>query len=86
IVGCIPHLSDQVRWLDQPALRAAEPNVSHEAQGALEFLCDHQVNPFRLTDAYTEGAHQNGVHVYFNTNVTGALHQGNRVSGVKTDV
>ena len=86
IVGCIPHLSDQVRWLDQAALRAAEPNVSHEAQGALEFLCDHQVNPFRLTDAYTEGARQNGVDVYFNTNVTGVLHQGNRVSGVKTDV
>ena len=66
------------------SLRAAEPKVSHEAQGALEFLCDHQVNPFRLTDAYTEGARQNGVDVYFNTNVTGVLHQGNRVSGVQT--
>ena len=85
IVGCIPHLSDQVRWLDQAALRAAEPKVSHEAQGALEFLCDHQVNPFRLTDAYTEGARQNGVDVYFNTNVNEVLHQGTRVRGVRTD-
>ncbi|WP_421547112.1 cyanide-forming glycine dehydrogenase subunit HcnC [Pseudomonas sp. QD4] len=85
IVGCIPHLADQVRWLDQAALRAAEPNVSLEAQGALEFLCDHQVNPFRLADAYTEGARQNGVDLYFNTNVTGVLHQGTRVRGVRTD-
>jgi hydrogen cyanide synthase HcnC len=85
IVGCIPHLADQVRWLDQAALRAAEPNVSQEAQGALEFLCDHQVNPFRLADAYTEGARQNGVDLYFNTNVTEVLHQGTRVRGVRTD-
>ncbi|MGE7957316.1 cyanide-forming glycine dehydrogenase subunit HcnC [Pseudomonas sp. NPDC089530] len=84
IVSCIPHLADQVRWLDQAALRESEPNVSHEAQGALEFLCDHQVNPFRLADAYTEGARQNGVDMYFNTNVTGVLHQGSRISGVQT--
>ncbi|ROL80870.1 hydrogen cyanide synthase [Pseudomonas chlororaphis] len=84
IVACIPHLAHQVRWLDQAALRQAEPNVSHAAQGALEFLCDHQVNPFRLADAYTEGARQNGVDMYFNTNVTGVLHQGHRISGVQT--
>ncbi|AZD07922.1 Hydrogen cyanide synthase HcnC [Pseudomonas chlororaphis] len=84
IVACIPHLAHQVRWLDQAALRQAEPNVSHHAQGALEFLCDHQVNPFRLADAYTEGARQNGVDMYFNTNVTGVLHQGSRISGVQT--
>jgi hydrogen cyanide synthase HcnC len=35
IVACIPHLADQVRWLDQAALREAEPSVSHEARGAL---------------------------------------------------
>src|SRR5450830_1741542 len=84
IVACIPHLADQVRWLDQAALRDAEPAVSHEAKGALEFLCDHQVSPFRLADAYTEAARQNGVDLYFNTNVTGVLRQGDRVSGVRT--
>jgi hydrogen cyanide synthase HcnC len=84
IVACIPHLADQVRWLDQAALREAEPSVSHEASGALEFLCDHQVSPFRLADAYTEGARQNGVDMYFNTNVTGVLHHGSCVSGVQT--
>ncbi|WP_434657076.1 cyanide-forming glycine dehydrogenase subunit HcnC [Pseudomonas sp. R3-56] len=84
IVACIPHLADQVRWLDQAALREAEPSVSHEAQGALEFLCDHQVSPFRLADAYTEGARQNGVDLFFNTNVTEVLRNGSRVAGVKT--
>lgn len=84
IVACIPHLADQVRWLDQAALREAEPNVSHEASGALEFLCDHQVSPFRLADAYTEGARQNGVDMFFNTNVTEVLREGCRVTGVET--
>lgn len=84
IVACIPHLADQVRWLDQAALREAEPNVSHEALGALEFLCDHQVSPFRLADAYTEGARQNGVDLFFNTHVTEVLRDGTRVTGVGT--
>ncbi|MBV6285494.1 cyanide-forming glycine dehydrogenase subunit HcnC [Pseudomonas aegrilactucae] len=86
IVAQIPHLADQVRWLDRDALRKAEPAVSHHAHGALEFLCDHQVSPFRLADAYSEGARQNGVDVFLNTNVTGVRHQGDRVVGVETDV
>ncbi|OHX14490.1 cyanide-forming glycine dehydrogenase subunit HcnC [Chromobacterium sphagni] len=84
IAAQIPHLSSQVRWLDQAQLRENEPYISHSAQGALEFLCDHQVSPFRLTDAYTEAARQNGVDIYFNTNVTGVLRQGSRVVGVRT--
>ncbi len=51
IVAQIPHLAEQVRWLDREELRRAEPAVSHAAHGALEFLCDHQVSPFRLADA-----------------------------------
>ena len=85
IVANIPHLADEVRWLDQAALREAEPSVSHDAQGALEFLCDHQVSPFRLTDVYTEGARQNGVDLYFNTTVTEVMRQGSKVTGVRTD-
>ncbi|WP_130904960.1 MULTISPECIES: cyanide-forming glycine dehydrogenase subunit HcnC [unclassified Pseudomonas] len=84
IVACIPHLADQIRWLDQATLRRAEPNISHEAKGALEFLCDHQVSPFRLADAYTEGARRNGIDLYFNTNIIDVLHEGSRVSGVQT--
>ncbi|KJK16244.1 cyanide-forming glycine dehydrogenase subunit HcnC [Pseudomonas sp. 2(2015)] len=84
IVAQIPHLADQVRWLDRDTLRQAEPAVSHEAHGALEFLCDHQVSPFRLADSYMEAARQNGVDLFHNTNITGVLHQGSRVSGVQT--
>lgn len=85
IVAQIPHLAEQVRWLDREELRRAEPAVSHAAHGALEFLCDHQVSPFRLADAYLEAARQNGVELLLGTNVTGVLRQGRRISGVRTD-
>ncbi len=84
IVSHIPHLADQVRWLDRAALREREPAVSHAASGALEFLCDHQVSPFRLGDAFLEAARQNGVDLYLNTNVTGVLHEQARIKGVRT--
>ncbi|MEM8119956.1 FAD-dependent oxidoreductase, partial [Morganella morganii] len=71
IVAQIPHLAEQVRWLDREELPRAEPAVSHAAHGALEFLCDHQVSPFRLADAYLEAARQNGVELLPGTNVTG---------------
>ncbi|MEN5033610.1 cyanide-forming glycine dehydrogenase subunit HcnC [Pseudomonas sp. TWI929] len=85
IVSHIPHLADQVRWLGQRELRETEPAVTTQAKGALEFLCDHQVSPFRLGDAYLEAARQNGVDLYLNTNVTGVMHIGDRVKGVHTD-
>jgi hydrogen cyanide synthase HcnC len=84
IVAQIPHLASSLRWLDQQQLRESEPYVSHAAIGALDFLSDHQVNPFRLTDAYTEAARQNGVDIYFNTNVTQVTRAGSRVTGVRT--
>jgi len=85
IVKQIPHLAEQVRWLDRRALREAEPAVTLQATGALEFLCDHQVSPFRLGDAYLEAARQNGVDLYLNTRVTGVMHQGARIKGVRTE-
>lgn len=84
IAAQIPHLSSQIRWLDQEQLRDSEPYINHHAKGALEFLCDHQINPFRLTDAYAEGARQNGVDIYANTTINGVLRQGSRITGVKT--
>ncbi|MFC0399369.1 cyanide-forming glycine dehydrogenase subunit HcnC [Paraburkholderia rhizosphaerae] len=84
IAAQIPHLSSQMRWLDSTLLRDSEPYVSTAATGALEFLCDHQVNPFRLTDAYTEAARLNGVQIFFNTNVTGVMRHQTRVIGVHT--
>ncbi|WP_144964528.1 cyanide-forming glycine dehydrogenase subunit HcnC [Pseudomonas sp. DE0010] len=84
IVKHIPHLQSQIRWLDRQALRKAEPSITESAHGALEFLCDHQLSPFRLGDAYMEGARQNGVDLYLNTRVTDVLHQGGRIKGVRT--
>ncbi|MDZ5603133.1 cyanide-forming glycine dehydrogenase subunit HcnC [Pseudomonas sp. RP23018S] len=85
IVKHIPHLQEQIRWLDRKALRATEPAVSAEANGALEFLCDHQLSPFRLGDSYMEAARQNGVDLYLNTRVTDVLHHGGRIKGVRTE-
>ncbi|CAM3636795.1 Hydrogen cyanide synthase subunit HcnC [Pseudomonas reidholzensis] len=85
IVKQIPHLAEQVRWLDRRALREAEPAVTLQATGALEFLSDHQVSPFRLGDAYLEAARQNGVDLYPNTRITEVLHEGARIIGVRTE-
>ncbi|MDD5409928.1 MAG: FAD-dependent oxidoreductase [Methylobacter sp.] len=84
IASNISYLSNNLRWLDHNELRDSEPYISHEAIGAIEFLCDHQVNPFRLTDAYIEAARQNGIDIYMNTNVTNVLRVGQRVMGVVT--
>jgi hydrogen cyanide synthase HcnC len=81
----VPHLAQQMRWLDARELREAEPFLTPDTLGALEFLCDHQVSPFRLTDAYLEGARRNGAALYRDTAVTGVLHRGHRVIGVMTD-
>lgn len=84
IADAVPHLHDQMRWLDADDLRASEPNISREAIGALDFLCDHQVNPFRLTGSYMEAAVQNGVALYQNTNAIGVRRDRSRVTGVNT--
>ncbi|MBE0369517.1 NAD(P)/FAD-dependent oxidoreductase [Pseudoalteromonas aurantia] len=85
ITSGIPHLADQVRWLDAAQLKAEEPYVTPDAIGAIDFICDHQVNPYRLVDAYIEGARQNGVELVLNNEVTSVLREGNRVTGVTTN-
>lgn len=84
IAARIPHLADHMRWLDANQLRTEDPAVSHAAHGALEFIHDHQVNPYRLTDAFTEGARQNGVHLFTGTTITSVHRNGPRVTGVRT--
>ncbi len=85
IVAAIPSRKSQVRWLDQGELQAEEPHVSHEAIGAMEFNCDHQINPYLLNEAYLEAARQNGVELHLNTKVTGIERQGASVTGVITE-
>ena len=81
----IPNLSSQVRWLDKDQLKREEPYVSDKAIGAMDFICDHQVNPYRLVEAYTEAARQNGVDLYLNTQFNDVLKQGNKVVGLQTE-
>lgn len=85
ISAAIPDRQKHVRWLNQEELLSSEPNISKEAIGAMEFDCDHQINPYRLNEAYLEGARQNGVDLFLNTKVTGVERQGNRVVAVKTE-
>ncbi|KZN33566.1 hydrogen cyanide synthase HcnC [Pseudoalteromonas luteoviolacea S2607] len=84
IVSGIPHLSDQIRWLNAEQLKAEEPYVTPDAIGAIDFKCDHQVNPYRLVEAYTEAARQNGVELFLHTEIEHVLREGNRVLGLKT--
>ncbi|RJE76541.1 hydrogen cyanide synthase [Pseudoalteromonas citrea] len=84
ITSGIPHLADQVRWLDAQQLKEEEPYITDDAIGAIDFICDHQVNPYRLVDAYLEGARQNGVELVLNSEVSKVLREGNRVTGVAT--
>lgn len=84
ITSGIPHLADQIRWLDAEQLKEEEPYITPDAIGAIDFICDHQVNPYRLVDAYTESARQNGVELVLNTEVTSVIREGSRVMGVET--
>ncbi|SIO36167.1 FAD-binding oxidoreductase [Salinivibrio sp. ES.052] len=85
IAEAIPDRQAHVRWVSQDELHAQEPNVSRDAIGAMEFEGDHQINPYRLNEAYLEAARQNGVELYLNTKVTGVVRQGNRVVAVETE-
>ncbi|UTM56225.1 FAD-dependent oxidoreductase [Photobacterium sp. CCB-ST2H9] len=84
IASAVPDRQQHIRWLDRDTLLSEEPNISREAIGAMEFDTDHQINPYRLNDAYVEAARQNGVDLYLNTKVTGIERQGNRVTAVQT--
>jgi len=84
IEASVPHLRSHMAWLDASQLREAEPHVTPAAIGALEFTCDHQVNPYRLTDALLEAARQNGAALYPNEAVIGVQRRGRRVTGVVT--
>lgn len=85
IVDHIPGLLEQVSWLSAQELNEDEPYINKSSIGALEFKCDHQVNPYRLNEAYLEGARQNGVDLFLETEVLGVEKQGNKVIGVETD-
>jgi hydrogen cyanide synthase HcnC len=78
----LPHLAQQLRWLDAKALRATEPRVNPAAVGALELLYDDQVSPFLLVHAYEAGARANGVTIVKETEVSDIELQGRSVVAV----
>jgi len=84
IAAAAPEWRHHIRWLDRDTLQTEEPRVSPEAIGAVEFDSDHQVNPYRLNEAYIEAARQNGVALYLNTEVIEVERQRSQVVAVKT--
>ncbi len=84
ISDSIPHLSDQLTWLNKEELNDEETYVNQNAIGALSFLRDDQVNPYLLVEAYKEGARRNGVKLIDNAEVIGVEVVANRVVSVKT--
>lgn len=83
IYDSIPHLQDQIEWLDRNQLRRQEPFVTSSAIGALKFIKDDQVNPYLLMQALVAGAKGQGVKVIRNE-VVGVKVENGRVRGVQT--
>ena len=71
-------------WLSGEELSRAEPNVSREVRGALVFLGDDQVNPYRLADAFRSAAREMGATIAAQTDVTGIRVREGRVEAVET--
>lgn len=79
-----PRLRRYMRWLDADALHRDEPSVSRSTVGAVEFTSDDHVNPFLLLECYREAARRNGVTILAETEVTGVVMSGDRVTGART--
>ncbi|CAH0536071.1 NAD(P)/FAD-dependent oxidoreductase [Vibrio marisflavi] len=86
IADAVPDRKQHIRWIDREQLQQEEPHLSANALGAMEFGTDHQINPYRLNEAYVEGARQNGVDLFLNTEVTGIERQGRKVVSVTTSM
>jgi glycine/D-amino acid oxidase-like deaminating enzyme len=85
IADAVQDRKQHIRWISQEKLLSEEPIISSNAIGAMEYSCDHQINPYRLNEAYLEAARQNGVDLYLRTKVIGIEKSGNVINGVKTN-
>ncbi len=83
IYQSIPHLKDQMAWMDQQQLIADEPYANKNAIGALTFLKDDQVNPYLLMNAFRNASRVQGVEVVHGEVIDIEV-VGNKVVGVKT--
>jgi hydrogen cyanide synthase HcnC len=73
-----------LQWLTPAEVAAAEPAVSRQLHGALQFHGDDQINPYKLADALRAGARAHGATIIPHTEVTGVVRSGERVVGVQT--
>lgn len=85
IAESVQDRKEHIRWLDRDELKKTEPSVSQSALGAMEYICDHQINPYRLNEAYLEAARQNGVDLYLRTKIIDIEKNGNTITGVITN-
>ncbi len=76
--------SDRTQWLTPEELSRDEPAVTRDVLGALVFLGDDQINPYKLADAFIEAAKSHGATVISHTEVTGVRIESRRV--VKVEV
>ncbi len=83
IYDSIPHLKDQMAWMDRQQLIEDEPYVNRNAIGALTFLKDDQVNPYLLMNAFRNAARVQGVEI-IHEEVIGLQKEGQKVTGVTT--
>ncbi|MBI3181081.1 MAG: FAD-dependent oxidoreductase [Myxococcales bacterium] len=72
-----------LRWLEREELVREEPAVRKDNCGALQFLPDHQVNPYRFADSLRAAGRALGVRVVSHTEVTGIRVEGERVVAVE---
>ncbi len=63
IYNSIPHLQNQMKWMDSIQLKEDEPFINKNAIGALTFLNDDQVNPYLLMNAFRDAAKVQGVEI-----------------------
>ena len=78
-----PEQRHLLEWLTADEVAEAEPALSREIRGALRFLGDDQVNPYRLADALRAGARALGARVLAHTEVTGVVRTGSRITAVE---
>jgi hydrogen cyanide synthase HcnC len=85
VASQIDHLKSHFKWVEKQELRETEPYISEEAIGSLMFVNDHQVNPFLLVDALREAARQNGVDIFWESQINNITVRNNRVVSVDID-
>jgi hydrogen cyanide synthase HcnC len=73
-----------MEWMTSDDVASAEPAITRELQGALRFVGDDQVNPYRLADVMRAAARRLGASILSHVEVVGMKREGSRVVGVLT--